>query len=48
MSTLMNYALGKWVQGADEGKPLYNAITGNQIATASSAGLDFGEMLNYA
>ncbi len=43
----MNFALGKWVKGADEGKPLFNAITGEQIATASSKGLDFGAMLEY-
>ncbi|MFT4679159.1 MAG: oxepin-CoA hydrolase/3-oxo-5,6-dehydrosuberyl-CoA semialdehyde dehydrogenase [Litorivivens sp.] len=44
---LQNYALGQWIDGQGEGKPLYNAITGDVIATASSSGLDFGEMLNY-
>jgi oxepin-CoA hydrolase / 3-oxo-5,6-dehydrosuberyl-CoA semialdehyde dehydrogenase len=44
---LQNYALGQWIDGQGEGKPLYNAISGEVIATASSAGLDFGEMLNY-
>ena len=45
---LKNYALGQWTAGAEEGQPLYNAINGDKIATASSKGLDFGEMMNYA
>ena len=43
----MNYALGQWVAGSDEGQVLYNAINGSEIATASSKGLDFGMMLEY-
>ncbi len=45
---LENYALGKWVTGDGEGKPLYNAITGNEIARASSDGLDIQAMMRYA
>lgn len=45
---LMNYAQGQWTAGAEEGQTLYNAITGESIATASSKGLDFAEMMNYA
>ena len=45
---LQNYALGNWIEGDGEGKPLYNAITGETIAQATSAGLDFSEMMNYA
>ncbi len=45
---LKNYALGEWMEGQDEGKPLYNAITGEQIALASSKGLDFAAMMKYA
>ena len=48
MSTLKNYALGQWIAGSEEGKPLFNAITGEQIGSASSKGLDFGAMLTYA
>ncbi len=44
---LQNYAYGKWIEGNGEGKALYNAITGEKIAYASSAGLDFGQMLDY-
>jgi len=43
-----NYALGKWKKGDGEGTPLYNAINGDQIGTATSKGLDFSEMMNYA
>ena len=38
---LKNYAQGKWVEGDGEGASLYNSITGEQVATASSKGLDF-------
>ena len=43
-----NYALGKWIKGDGSGTPLYNAITGQEIGTASSNGLDFNEMMKYA
>jgi oxepin-CoA hydrolase/3-oxo-5,6-dehydrosuberyl-CoA semialdehyde dehydrogenase len=45
---LKNYALGQWTAGAEQGQVLYNAITGEEIGTASSKGLDFAEMMNYA
>ncbi len=45
---LQNYAQGKWIEGDGDGKALFNAITGEQIAAASSKGLDFAEMMNYA
>lgn len=45
---LQNYAQGKWTAGAEDGQTLYNAITGESIATASSKGLDFGDMMRYA
>lgn len=48
MNTLKNYALGKWVAGDGEEQALYNAITGEAIATASSSGIDFAAMCNYA
>ena len=43
-----NYALGKWLKGDGDGTPLFNAITGEQIGTATSKGLDFSEMMDYA
>ena len=48
MRNYENYALGNWIKGDGEGTPLFNAITGDQIGTTSSKGLDFSEMMNYA
>jgi oxepin-CoA hydrolase/3-oxo-5,6-dehydrosuberyl-CoA semialdehyde dehydrogenase len=48
MGKLQNYALGQWVAGADNGQELYNAITGEVVATTSSKGLDFAKMCEYA
>ncbi len=45
---LQNYASGKWIEGDGEGQALYNAITGEEIGKASSKGLDFSEMMEYA
>lgn len=44
---LKNYVAGQWREGDGDGKPLYNAITGEEIATASTAGVSFEEMLRY-
>lgn len=44
---LHNYVLGKWVAGSEDGQALYNSVTGEQIALASTSGIDFGDMLNY-
>lgn len=43
-----NYALGEWVAGSDDGQTLFNAINGDAIGSASSSGLDFGDMFAYA
>lgn len=48
MNILHNYACGQWVAGADKGKELFNAITGDVVATTSSKGLDFAKMCEYA
>ena len=48
MSKLENYILGKWITGDGEGQPLFNAVTGAQIATATTKGLDFKAILDYA
>jgi len=47
VTQLKNYAEGKWV-AAKSGDELHNAVTGDVIYTASSEGLDFGAMMNYA
>ncbi|MBK8847050.1 MAG: phenylacetic acid degradation bifunctional protein PaaZ [Bacteroidetes bacterium] len=48
MQILSNYACGEWVTSAEKTQTLYNAINGDEVAVASSAGLDFGMMCNYA
>jgi oxepin-CoA hydrolase/3-oxo-5,6-dehydrosuberyl-CoA semialdehyde dehydrogenase len=44
---LKNYALGEWIEGTAKGTSLYNAVTGEEVAVASSEGLDFKAMLEY-
>ena len=45
---LENYALGRWTKGEGEGQALYNSINGELVATATTKGLDFAEMMDYA
>ncbi|MDZ4824342.1 MAG: phenylacetic acid degradation bifunctional protein PaaZ [Flavobacteriales bacterium] len=45
---LQNYVKGQWTSGSDDGKTLFNAVTGEAIATASTTGIDFNEMLSHA
>ena len=47
MEKLGNYVLGKWTTGEGDGKTLYNAVTGDPITSASTAGIDFGDVLKY-
>ncbi len=44
---IQNYAQGSWMEGQGDGKALYNAINGKEIARASSTGLSFSDMLDY-
>lgn len=45
---LKNYVAGKWVEGEGQGAVLHNAINGQEIAIATTKGLDFKGMLEYA
>lgn len=45
---LGNYVLGDWITGDGDGQALYNSVTGEQIAIASSKGLNFEEILSYS
>ena len=47
MMRLRNYALGEWIEGTGKGTTLYDAVTGAEVAVASSEGLDFKAMLEY-
>ena len=48
INRLESYARGEWVRGAGSGTPLVHAVTGDTIAGASSEGLDFAGMAEYA
>jgi oxepin-CoA hydrolase / 3-oxo-5,6-dehydrosuberyl-CoA semialdehyde dehydrogenase len=45
---LENYIAGNWVTGDGDGQVIYHAITGAPIYTATTKGLDFGAITNYA
>jgi len=45
---LENYIAGKWITGDGEGQTLHNAVTGEAIGAASTKGLDFRAMTEYA
>jgi oxepin-CoA hydrolase/3-oxo-5,6-dehydrosuberyl-CoA semialdehyde dehydrogenase len=45
---LQNYALGGWAAGTGNFTTLVNAVTGEPVAEASSQGLDFKAMAEYA
>jgi len=44
---LENYISGNWITGDGEGQQLYNAVTGEPVATATTSGLDFKQVLEY-
>ncbi len=48
MAMLQNYVLGSWITGDGNGQELYNAVNGNIITTASTKGLDFKQITDYA
>ena len=45
---LESYILGRWMTGKGEGQPLYHAVTGEYIASASTEGFNMGEVLDFA
>lgn len=44
---LENYITGNWITGDGDGQILYNAVTGETIAAASTKGFDFKQVLDY-
>jgi len=44
---LENYVTGKWITGDGEGQALYDAVTSETIAYATTKGLDFAAILQY-
>jgi len=45
---LESYAAGAWFRANDDGEPLYDAVTGAEIARFSSVGLDLDAMVRHA
>lgn len=45
---LQNYVQDQWVTSSGKATPLLHAITGEQIAEASTAGIDFADMARHA
>ena len=49
MSALLeSYAAGGWFRADDEGQPLLDAATGEEVARISATGLDLGAMTDHA
>lgn len=48
MYKLGNYVLGNWIDGEGDGQLLYDAVNGNPIAAATTKGLDYQQILDYA
>jgi oxepin-CoA hydrolase / 3-oxo-5,6-dehydrosuberyl-CoA semialdehyde dehydrogenase len=47
MTVLRSYVNGRWVTPADDGKPVFDAVTGDEVARVSSTGIDMGLALDY-
>ena len=47
MQQFQNYVLGNWENGTGVETTIYHAITGKEIGSVSSDGIDFSEVLNY-
>src|SRR3984885_3145765 len=47
MTGLRSYVGGTWQAPADDGKPVFDAVTGEEVARVSSAGLDLAAALAY-
>lgn len=48
MQKLENYVLGRWITGDGDGQALFNAVNGDVIGYATTKGLDFRDILQYA
>ena len=48
MKKLQNYISGNWVEGDGDGQTLFNAVTGDPVASACTSGFDFAAIMQYA
>ncbi|MBV9095388.1 MAG: phenylacetic acid degradation bifunctional protein PaaZ, partial [Streptosporangiaceae bacterium] len=47
MTVLRSYVNGSWLEPADQGRPVLDAVTGEEVARVSSAGIDMAAALDY-
>jgi oxepin-CoA hydrolase / 3-oxo-5,6-dehydrosuberyl-CoA semialdehyde dehydrogenase len=47
MTVLRSYVGGAWVTPAGDGRPVFDAVTGEEVARVSSAGIDMAAALEY-
>ena len=47
MTVLRSYVGGAWTEPTDEGRPVLDAVTGEEVARVSSAGIDLAAALDY-
>ena len=47
MTLLQSYVTGTWVTPDGDGRPVFDAVTGEEVARVSSAGVDMAAALNY-
>jgi oxepin-CoA hydrolase / 3-oxo-5,6-dehydrosuberyl-CoA semialdehyde dehydrogenase len=47
MPALQSYVGGRWATPTDEGQPVHDAVTGDEVARISSAGVDMAAALDY-
>jgi oxepin-CoA hydrolase / 3-oxo-5,6-dehydrosuberyl-CoA semialdehyde dehydrogenase len=47
MTLLRSYVSGAWVAPAGEGRPVFDAVTGEEVARVSSDGIDMAAALEY-
>ncbi|WP_137293736.1 phenylacetic acid degradation bifunctional protein PaaZ [Nocardioides dongxiaopingii] len=45
---LESYSAGRWFAATDEGRPVLDAVTGEEVARISATGLDLGAMVAHA
>jgi oxepin-CoA hydrolase/3-oxo-5,6-dehydrosuberyl-CoA semialdehyde dehydrogenase len=46
-TALRSYVSGKWTDPADDGRPVLDAVTGEEVTRVSSAGIDMAAALDY-
>jgi oxepin-CoA hydrolase/3-oxo-5,6-dehydrosuberyl-CoA semialdehyde dehydrogenase len=47
MTLLRSYVSGAWVAPAGDGRPVFDAVTGDEVARVSSAGIDMAAALDF-